>query len=356
MTKHEGDAGALKIQPVILSGGSGTRLWPLSTESTPKQFLALTESRSMLQVTVARVHDRSVFDDPVIIGSARHATAIREQFSGVGSCTPRLILEPVARNTAPAVALAAHSATRGDQLLLVMPSDHLIADVPAFLAGVATAVEYASAGWLVTFGVKAERAEVGYGYICRGQEIGSGVFEVERFVEKPDRVTAETFVACGHFDWNAGIFLFRADVFLQALAEHASPILTATAASMTAAREEGLSLFPDQEAFAMSPPLSIDYAIMEKARRVATVPLHMRWSDVGSWDALYDVSVKDDAANVCVGNTTAVQASGCLLRSDGIRIVVAGVENLVVIATQGEVLVVPRDRAQLVKEAAIAGV
>jgi mannose-1-phosphate guanylyltransferase len=335
-----------RILPVILSGGSGTRLWPLSTGERPKQFLPLTGNATLLQETAARVADPDLFEAPLIVASAAHAELIEEQLQGQST----LILEPAARNTAPAIALAAITAP-ADQLLLVMPSDHLIGNPLEFVTAVTTAAAPAREGWLVTFGVRPSRPDTGYGYIRRGEALAPGIFEGREFVEKPDRTTAERYLDDGGYDWNAGIFLFRADSYLKALADHAPDILAAAQAAVDGAKRDGSRLHPDSASFSRSPSVSIDYAVMEKAARFAVVPIATEWSDVGSWDALHEISVQDELGNAVAGNVLALDARGCLLRSAGPKLVAVGVEDLVVIATEDAVLVVPRGQAQRVKDA-----
>ncbi len=338
---------AQRILPVILSGGSGTRLWPLSRSERPKQFLPLTGQASMLQATAARVADGDMFERPLIVASAAHADMIEEQLR---SRSPTLILEPAPRNTAPAIALAALAAP-ADQLLLVMPSDHLIGNPADFVAAVGSAVATAREGWLVTFGIRPSRPDTAYGYIRHGEALAQGIFEGREFVEKPDRATAERYLSDGGYDWNAGIFLFRADSYLEALAAHAPDILAAARAAVDGGKREGSRLHPDAASFSRSPSISIDYAVLEKAARFAVVPIAMEWSDVGSWDALHEVSVQDELGNAVTGNVLALGARGCLLRSAGPKLVAIGIEDLVVIATDDAVLVVPRDQTQRVKDA-----
>ena len=341
------------IVPVILSGGSGTRLWPMSRPERPKQLLALTADDTMLQLTARRVAGEA-FAAPIVVANARHADTIDEQLAAAGVVPQAIVLEPMGRNTAPAIALAALAAGGGEQALLVMPSDHVIADLAALHAAVARALPLVAQGWLVTFGITPDAPETGYGWIGRGEAIGGdengGVFRVRHFVEKPPLDAAEAMLASGDHSWNGGIFLFRADIFLTALAQHDPGILLAVKASMAKARREGIRIFPDADAFATSPDDSIDYAVMEKADRVAVVPVAMGWSDVGSWDALHAISDQDEAGNAHTGTVVAIETRGCLVRSDGPRVALLGVEDLIVIASGDDILILPRGRSQEVKK------
>ena len=339
-----------KITPVILSGGSGTRLWPLSRTGRPKQLLALTHTETMLQLTARRADDPVRFSAPIIVANAAHADQIEDQLGGIGTTPATLILEPIARNTAPAIALAA-LAEAPEALLLVMPSDHVIANVGAFRDAIDAALPLANAGWLVTFGIAPQAPDTGYGYIRTGELLADGVRRVDAFVEKPDRATAEAYLAEGCYAWNGGIFLFRADAYLAALDAHAPAIAAAARASLAAARREGSRLYPDAEAFAASPSDSIDYAVMEKAEQVAVVPVDMGWSDVGSWDALHDLAIKDASGNAHHGEVVAIDTSGCLIRTSGPLVAAVGVKDLIVIATDDAILIMPRGSSQEVKRA-----
>ena len=332
------------ITPVILSGGGGTRLWPLSRPEKPKQLLALAATETMLQVTASRVADPARYGPPIVVGNAAHANEIDTQVPGLG----RLILEPAGRNTAPAIALAALAAGP-DDVLLVMPSDHVIDKVDAFHAGVAAGLPFARDGWLVTFGIAPTHAETGYGYIRQGARLGEQVHVVERFIEKPQRAAAEAMLAEGGYAWNGGIFLFRAGSFLDVLEAHAPDILRQSRLAMARADVVGARIAPDREAFLASPSESVDYAVMEKADRVAVVPVDLGWSDVGSWDALYELGPHDSAGNLASGATQLLETSGCLVRGEGVRVSTLGVSDLIVIATKDEVVILPRGRSQEVK-------
>jgi mannose-1-phosphate guanylyltransferase/mannose-1-phosphate guanylyltransferase/mannose-6-phosphate isomerase len=338
------------ITPVILSGGSGTRLWPLSRSLRPKQLLSLTHDMTMLQQTVGRTAAQDDFAAPVIVANLIHADEIEIQLAAAGVTPGALILEPAARNTAPAIALAA-LAVEPDAILLVMPSDHVITDVEAFHAAVARAVPLVEAGWLVTFGITPTAPETGYGYIRRGEEIAPGVERVERFVEKPDVETATGYLAEGCYSWNGGIFLFSASSYVEALETHAPGIAAAAKAAMAGASREGARINPEARAFGASPSDSIDYAVMEKADRVAVVPVDMGWSDVGSWDALHELAEKDGSGNARHGEVVAIDTSNCLIRSEGPVVAAVGVKDIIVIATKDAVLVLPRGDSQQVKRA-----
>jgi mannose-1-phosphate guanylyltransferase/mannose-1-phosphate guanylyltransferase/mannose-6-phosphate isomerase len=339
-----------KITPVILSGGSGTRLWPLSRTGKPKQLLSLTHDETMLQLTARRTGDGTRFETPIVVANSRHADIIGDQLAAVGCGGATLILEPMARNTAPAIALAAlHAAP--DAHLLVMPSDHVISDVDSFRAAIEAVSPVVEQGWLATFGITPDAPEVGYGYIRNGEEIAPGVHRVERFVEKPDKATAEAYLAEGCYAWNGGIFLFRADTYLAALDLHAPAILAAARAAMAGGRSDGAHIYPDAAAFSASPDESIDYAVMEQADRVAVVPVEMGWSDVGSWDALHALADKDGGGNAHHGEVVAIDTAGCLIRTDGPLVAAVGVSDLIIIATRDAVLVLPRGSSQDVKRA-----
>ncbi len=338
-----------RITPVILSGGSGTRLWPLSRVECPKQFLPLVGDATMFRATVARCSDTTRFTDPIIVANASHVDLIRAQSETTDAL---LVLEPVARNTAPAIALAALLVEPATPLL-VMPSDHVIIDEVAFAAAIDAALPLVEDGWLVTFGITPSGPETGYGYIHIGEAIAPGVNRVTAFVEKPDRARAEMMIAGGEHVWNGGIFLFRADAYLAALAAEAPAILTAARAAIDGASRAGDHIVPALDAFATSPSDSIDYAVMERRAgrsegRVAVVPVDMGWSDVGSWDALYTLNAGADG-DAHRGDIIAIDTEHCLVRSDGIRIAAVGVSDLIVVASGRDILIMPRGRSQEVK-------
>lgn len=341
---------AVSLIPVILSGGSGTRLWPLSRPEMPKQFLPLTGEETMLRLTLARTAGMSNAGLPVVIANHAHADLLERQVPG----DSLLILEPSARNTAPAIALAALAVEDPSAALLVMPSDHVIADVSAFHNAIEAALPLVADGWLMTLGIAPDAPETGYGYIALGEALSGGGQRVDRFVEKPDRQTAEAMLAAGNHVWNAGIFLFRADAYLDALSQFCPDMLAAVTAAYEKGRRDGRRILPDPEAFAGCPSDSIDYAVMERSERVGCVPVDMGWSDVGSWDTLHAIADRDGDGNATDGLATLISTRNCLVRSDGPRISLVGVEDLIVVATANDVMIVPRGQSQLVKKAAEA--
>ncbi|HEY9090959.1 mannose-1-phosphate guanylyltransferase/mannose-6-phosphate isomerase [Parasphingorhabdus sp.] len=342
------------ITPVILSGGSGTRLWPVSTAERPKQFLKLTGPLSMFQMTLERCQDRSLFDLPILVGGAKHVVLANEQMERMETQAAFHILEPCPRSTAPAIALAALACEDPQRVMLVIPSDHVIKDISAFQDAVRQSLPLAKAQWLVTFGIEPSGPETGYGYIQQGEPIAgsSNSYAARRFVEKPGRDAAKKMLAAGGYHWNAGIFLFRADSYLQALGKYAPEMLTAAQKAMQLAKKDKNEIRPDEASFALSPSDSIDYAVMEKADKVAVTPVNPGWSDVGSWDSLFDISVPDDQSNVTSGDVLAIDANNNLIHADGLEISVLGISDLIIIANGNKLMIVPRGQSQNVKEIA----
>lgn len=336
--------------PVILSGGAGTRLWPLSRRQVPKQLAALFDERSLLQGTAARAAAIPGAAEPVIVCGVEHVDAIRAQLAAI-DITPRAVIaEPVGRNTAPAVAAAAHTVSAADTLI-VLPADHLIRDTAAFVAAASAAVEVAGAGRLVTFGVTPHRPETGYGYLRHGDPIEghAAARALAGFTEKPDPATAERYVTEG-LAWNSGMFVFRADRYLDELADMRPDIERAVAEVVAQSRQEGDLIALDPERFAETPAESIDYAVMEHTTNGAVVPLDAGWTDIGSWHALWEISDRDADDNVVEGVSYTLDVSGSYVRAGGRPVVVIGLDDVVVVDTGDAVLVAARDRSQDVKE------
>lgn len=336
--------------PVILSGGSGTRLWPLSRASYPKQFLALAGDRTLLQDTVLRLDGVAEMQAPLLICNEEHRFLVAEQMRGIG-CSPRgILLEPVARNTAPAVALAALLADP-DDVLLVLPADHVIAETKVFQAAIAVAVEHATRGELVTFGVVPDRAETGYGYIyAERQQNSREAARVERFVEKPDAATAQAYIDSGHYYWNSGMFAFRAGVYLTELGRWRPDILAACEQAMGKVTDDLDFGRVDTAAFTACPAESIDYAVMEHTDKAVMVPLQAGWNDVGSWSALWDLASRCEQGNAVSGDVLAVDTHNSYLHAENRLLATVGVSDLIVVETNDAILVAHRDRVQDVKE------
>ena len=340
------------LHPVILSGGSGSRLWPLSRHNQPKQFLALVGDRSLFQETALRAGRLSGVQAPVVVCSEDHRFMVGEQLQEIGATHGGILLEPIARNTAPAIALAAlHLVARDpDATMLVLPADHLIENEASFREAVRQAIRLAEEGWLVTFGITPEHPETGYGYIQRGEAINGAGYRVRRFVEKPDAETAAQYLAAGDYSWNSGMFMFRASRYLEELAEHAPAILDAARKSHAAARTDLDFIRIDEEAFAASPGDSIDYAVMEKTNRAAVVPVSCGWSDIGSWSALWAAADHDADGNRHEGDVMALDSRNNLVRAANRRMIATiGIEDVVIVDTPDATLVARKDRVQDVK-------
>jgi mannose-1-phosphate guanylyltransferase/mannose-1-phosphate guanylyltransferase/mannose-6-phosphate isomerase len=346
---------SVTIYPVILSGGVGSRLWPLSRRLFPKQLLDLVTEKSMLQETALRVAGGQGIDfaPPLVICNAEHRFIIAEQLRQIGIVPSAIVLEPEGRNTAPAAAVAATMVQRMDSraLVLLLPADAVVNDRPAFLAAVNQAAAAARHGFLATFGIVPSRPETGYGYIERGAPLAQapGAFAVERFVEKPDAAVAAAYLAGGRHVWNSGMFLFGAAAFLAELDAHAPAIRIQAQAAIEAARTDLDFLRLDANAFGKCPSISIDYAVMEKTNRAAVVPAAIGWSDVGAWDALWELGEKDANGNVAKGDVLAHETKNSYLRSETKLLSTVGVENLVVVVTEDAVLVADKAKAQGIK-------
>ena len=338
------------LTPVILSGGVGSRLWPISREFHPKQFLPLAGELSMLQETLHRTGDLEA-SAPLVVCNEEHRFMVAEQLRQVDLDAGALILEPQGRNTAPAVALAALHAIAQDPaaVLLVLPADHLIQDVDAFVAAVGKALPLARGGRMMTFGIIPTSPETAYGYIQRGESLAGGSFEINQFVEKPDKPTAQGYLDDGSYLWNSGMFLLQASTYLEELEKHAPQMLACCREAMAAAEVDMDFVRPAREAFLACPGDSIDYAVMEKTDRGAVVSLDCGWNDVGAWSALWDVAERDEQGNACRGDVIANNCSNSYLRSESRLIAAIGVDNLVVVETADAILVADRHTVQDVK-------
>ena len=343
-----------KIFPAILSGGSGSRLWPISRASYPKQFLSLNGSKSLLQQTLLRVGDGDMFHQPMVIANNDYRFLVAEQVQEIGVEPLAIVLEPVARNTAPAAAVAALIASQidADALVMLLPSDHVIANEPAFLEACNRSAEAAIRGHLATFGVKPDRPETGYGYIKPGRKPDDllGTFEVESFVEKPDEATAQTFLEAGGYYWNSGMFLFPAAFFLAELGRLAPAICSAAVRAHAAAHTDLDFLRLDEKAFSQSPSESIDRAVMEKTQKAVVVPADFGWNDIGAWQALWKIADRDEQDNAIIGDVTVLECDGCYLRNeDGPLITASGLSDTVVVSTPDALLVAPLAKIDSVK-------
>ncbi len=337
------------IHPVILCGGSGTRLWPVSSRAHPKPFLPLIGDTTLFEEAIARTSDRSVFSEPIIVAGAQHCDAITRQMDGA---LHRIIVEPAARNTAPAIALAA-ALLPEDAVMLVCPSDHHIADNAAFRAAAKAAYELAKDGKLVSFGITAEHPETGYGYLRRGEPLAQG-YRIAEFVEKPDLDRAKAYVASGEYSWNGGIFAFRAGTLMDEMTRHRPELAQLVKASIAEGQHDGTQVHPAKEHFEAIKGESIDYAVMENTDRAAMVPADMGWSDIGNWASLQDALEAADGVptdthrNIARGVADFDQCRNVLAFSDGPRISVVGLEDVCVVVSGNEVLVTRRSDAQRV--------
>ena len=342
----------LDITPVILSGGAGSRLWPASRARLPKQFLSLVDHRSMFQTTLERANTIPGTTAPVVVGNREQGSAIARELHAGGWGGMSVILEPIGRNTAPAVAAAALEVGRSgdDPLLLVLPADHVIGDVGAFSTAVQAAASLAASGSLVTFGITPTSPATGYGYIRFGSPIGDGGRVVEEFKEKPDLEAATEYVASGGYLWNSGMFLFRASRYLAELERFEPKVAAATRAAIDEADRVENVIELDAERFAASPSISIDYAVMERTDQAVVVPISAGWTDVGSWDALWAIGERDDHDNVVEGDVMLFEVSGSYVRSENRLIAVIGLEDVVVVDTPDATLIARRDRSEDVKQ------
>ncbi len=343
------------IIPIIMAGGTGSRLWPMSRELYPKQFLRLSSKNSMLQETILRLNGLNV-SAPILICNEQHRFLAAEQLRQINQLSKNIILEPVGRNTAPAIALAALSTidSEDDPLLLVLAADHVIEDIESFHRAVSSAIPLANEGKLVTFGIVPTGPETGYGYIQRDDaiDIDESSYGVRRFVEKPDIKTAEQYISSGEYYWNSGMFLFKAKRYLHELSLFRSDILESCQNAITAIKHDMTQDFIriDEDIFSNCPDESIDYAVMEKTKDAVVIPLNAGWNDLGSWSALWEVNKQDDNGNVLVGDVFSHNSSNCYINTEDTLVAAIGVENLVIINTKDAVLIINKSQVQDVKK------
>ena len=341
------------IIPVILSGGSGTRLWPLSRKQHPKQYLSLTGNHTMLQETMLRLKGLDSLSDPIIICNADHRFLVAEQCQKIDIKDPTILLEPVGRNTAPAIAGAALQSIKNsdlnDALLLVLSADHDIQDTKAFHQAISIATKQAKKGKLVTFGIVPLDANTGYGYIKSSQKILDGVYAIEEFIEKPNLESAQSYVDQGDYFWNSGMFVFQASTLIDELTTYSPDIVSAVNDAINNATCDLDFIRLEKQAFESSPKDSIDYALMERSDDVVVVPLDAQWSDVGSWSTLYDIGEKDSSGNVLKGDVIAQDTTNTYINADHHMVATIGVDNLVVVDTPDVTLVAAKDKVQEVK-------
>ena len=335
--------------PVILSGGSGTRLWPLSRGQYPKQFLPLVSKQTMVQETLARLDGLSGLQAPIAVCNEDHRFIMAEQLREISAHPKAIILEPVGKNTAPAVAVAALTAAEND-VLLILPADHVIVDTAAFHNAVAQARKMAEQGYLVTFGIVPTEAQTGYGYIKGGDVLQEQAYNVAAFVEKPDKATATRYIESGDYYWNSGMFAFTAGTFLKELAKFNPNMLAVCQKALAAAKTDLDFTRLDKALFSTCPADSIDYAVMEKTDKAVVIPLSAGWNDVGSWSALWDVIPKDAAGNAISGDVLAVDSGNSFVYSENKLVAVIGIHDLVVVETSDAVMVASKDKVQQVKQ------
>ena len=341
----------MKIVPVILSGGSGTRLWPLSRKQYPKQYLPLVSDNTMLQETILRLSGLDNLAEPIIICNEEHRFIVAEQCQQINITNSTILLEPIGRNTAPAIAAAAIQAQKisEDSMLLVLSADHVIKDVNEFHKAIDITFKQAQKGKLVTFGIVPTEANTGYGYIKSVINEIDGAYQVEEFVEKPDAKTAKLYLEQGNYLWNSGMFMFQANTLVDELSEHAPNIVISVIDAVRKSKQDLDFIRLDEKSFKSSPSDSIDCALMEKSNNVVVVPLDAQWSDVGSWSALYDIGEQDNNGNVIKGDVIAKDTKNTYINADHHMIVTLGIENLIVVDTPDATFIATQDKAHEVK-------
>jgi len=341
----------MKLVPVILSGGSGTRLWPLSREDYPKQYIPLVSDNSMLQETIMRLNGLDDLLDPIIICNSSHRFIVAEQCRQIGVINPTILLEPIGRNTAPAITAAAIQSLKDydNSILLVLSADHLIQDKHAFHKALNIAKGHVIKGSLAIFGVFPTSANTGYGYINISKKDYDGAFKVNKFIEKPDLKTAEFIIEEGDYFWNSGMFMFQADDFINELSMYHPEIVKFVSQSVSNSKEDLDFIRLEENAFELSPSISIDYALMEKSNNVIVVPMDADWKDIGSWEALYDISEKDCHGNVIKGDAIIHETKNTFIKLDNRMVAVLGVDNLIIVDTPDITFISSRDKVNQIK-------
>ncbi len=342
----------MQIIPVILSGGSGTRLWPLSRKQYPKQYLPLVSDNTMLQETILRLKGLNNLADPIIICNTDHRFLVAEQCQQIDITNPTILLEPIGRNTAPAIAAAALHLIKDsdDAILLVLSADHVIQDIKSFHDSIHIASKQAKDGKLAAFGIVPTNANTGYGYIRSSNDNNDGAYKVEEFVEKPDLKTAESYLEQGNYLWNSGMFMFKANTLIEGLTTHSPNIVASVNDAVNNAEQDLDFIRLDKQAFESSPSDSIDYALMEKSDNVVVVPLDAQWNDIGSWSALYDIGTKDNNGNVIQGDVFTEETTNTYINANYHMVATIGVKDLVIVDTPNATLISTKDKVQEVKK------
>jgi mannose-1-phosphate guanylyltransferase/mannose-6-phosphate isomerase len=339
------------IIPVILSGGSGTRLWPLSRKQYPKQYLPLAGDNTMLQETILRLNGLDNLADPIIICNVDHRFLVAEQCQQIDITNPTILLEPIGRNTAPAIAAAALQSIKdtNDAVLLVLSADHVIQDVEVFHQAINIASQQAQEGKLATFGIVPTDANTGYGYIKSSKDNNNGAYKVEQFVEKPNLKTAQTYLKQGNYLWNSGMFMFKAKTLIDELTTHSSNIVASVKDAINNAVQDFDFIRLDKQAFESSPSDSIDYALMERSNNVVVIPLDAQWNDIGSWSALYDIGAQDNNGNVIQGDVFTEETTNTYINANHHMVATIGVQDLVIVDTPNATLISTKNKAHKVK-------